>query len=123
MKLSICIGCGCDDEHACTGCGMLEDESCSWLEVDRKRGVGVCSNCPDELALWKKRDRNPSQRALIAWAIAHIEELNESLRECHAMPKTQGIQPPEVRDRYEHVKRWIKAARANSAAHGDYYGR
>lgn len=33
-----CIGCGCDDNHAC-------DFGCSWLVVDRRVGLGVCSEC------------------------------------------------------------------------------
>ena len=38
----VCIGCGCDDNHACAG-------SCSWLMVDRATGRGVCSQCPEVL--------------------------------------------------------------------------
>lgn len=33
-----CRKCGCTDLHACPG-------GCSWVEVDRERGVGLCSNC------------------------------------------------------------------------------
>jgi len=33
-----CILCGCTDSHACVG-------GCSWVVVDRIKGVGVCSAC------------------------------------------------------------------------------
>lgn len=45
MKLATCIGCGCDDWHACSG-------GCDWLRVDRARGWGVCSKCRDKVAAW-----------------------------------------------------------------------
>jgi hypothetical protein len=41
-----CIGCGCDDLHACRPGG------CCWLRVDRELKVGVCSNCEDFLVAW-----------------------------------------------------------------------
>lgn len=37
--VATCVVCGCTDLHACPG-------GCSWREVDRERGVGVCSRCP-----------------------------------------------------------------------------
>jgi hypothetical protein len=40
--LALCIGCRCDDDHACPG-------GCSWLVVDRNLGLGVCSQCPSSL--------------------------------------------------------------------------
>lgn len=36
-----CVACGCDDDHAC-------EEGCWWIEVDRARGIGVCSSCEPE---------------------------------------------------------------------------
>lgn len=33
-----CIGCGCDDRHACA-------LGCWWLRVDYSTGTGVCSEC------------------------------------------------------------------------------
>lgn len=33
-----CIGCGCDDNHACV-------DGCYWVRVDRSIGFGVCSQC------------------------------------------------------------------------------
>lgn len=38
-----CLGCGCSDDEACDG-------GCEWLRVDYDRGLGVCSNCPDDVA-------------------------------------------------------------------------
>jgi len=33
-----CRVCGCTDSNACPG-------GCSWVELDRERGLGVCSRC------------------------------------------------------------------------------
>jgi hypothetical protein len=38
VNVARCIGCGCDDDHAC-------DLGCSWLVVDRRASLGVCSEC------------------------------------------------------------------------------
>lgn len=35
---AICVRCGCSDDRACDG-------GCSWLAVDRGKGIGVCSRC------------------------------------------------------------------------------
>ncbi len=43
--LSTCVGCGCDDLHACPS-------GCYWLRVDRERGEGVCSQCVEHVAAW-----------------------------------------------------------------------
>lgn len=51
--ISNCIGCGCDDQHACDG-------GCSWLAVDRVAGVGVCSSCPGHRARFNAGDRKLS---------------------------------------------------------------
>ena len=52
--ISICIGCGCDDNHACIGGNRIP---CSWLRLDRNTGVGVCSECEDIVLNWDKGDR------------------------------------------------------------------
>lgn len=41
---SVCIRCGCSDLNACPG---PFGEGCSWLVLDRKRGIGICSSCED----------------------------------------------------------------------------
>lgn len=108
MKLATCIGCGCDDGNACVG---IFGEGCAWLEVDRKKGVGVCSECLGELKRWKKHDRSLSLRALLRWAIGYVEELNASLRESHMPPRTKRMKPASARRRYAEAKRWLKSAR------------
>lgn len=52
MILATCIGCGCDDLHACPG-------RCSWLRVDYEEERGVCSQCPEHEARWDAGDREP----------------------------------------------------------------
>lgn len=55
MKLATCIGCGCDDNHACVD-GL--DSACWWVRLDRRMGLGVCSACPErEVARWDAGDR------------------------------------------------------------------
>ncbi len=43
---TICIGCGCTDNHACVN---EWHEPCHWLKVDHRAGLGVCSACPSFL--------------------------------------------------------------------------
>lgn len=50
--IATCIGCGCDDFHACVD---VLSEPCHWLRVDRKTGTGVCSSCPQKVAEWDLR--------------------------------------------------------------------
>jgi hypothetical protein len=49
-----CIGCGCHDLRACEG-------GCSWLRVDYRARVGVCSQCRPHLARWDTGDRAAAQ--------------------------------------------------------------
>ena len=53
--LAYCIGCGCHDFAAC----VCEEtgQPCSWLAVDRKAGLGVCSECAEHLGRWGAGDR------------------------------------------------------------------
>jgi len=53
--VAVCISCGCDDMNAC--CDEETNGPCSWLVVDRRAGLGVCSACPDDVARWEKGDR------------------------------------------------------------------
>ncbi len=53
--VAACIGCGCDDFHAC-----WDDEAgepCSWLRLDRFANLGVCSACPEYVEDWDRGDR------------------------------------------------------------------
>ena len=49
-----CIGCGCDNEHACIS---IDDVPCFWIRVDQGAGLGVCSHCPDDAARWDDGNR------------------------------------------------------------------
>jgi hypothetical protein len=40
--MPICIGCGCDDEHACTARGGAP---CVWIETGDRELAGICSEC------------------------------------------------------------------------------
>ncbi len=56
MTLASCIGCGCDDLHAC-----VDDLGpCSWIVVDRDAGRGVCSCCESHMERWNAGDRSVS---------------------------------------------------------------
>jgi len=57
MITALCIGCGCDDDHACEG-------GCSWLRIDRQECIGVCSSCPQFEAAWDAGDRDLSDAAM-----------------------------------------------------------
>ena len=45
LRLVVCIGCGCDDLHACTDFGT----PCHWVAVNHKRLVGICSACAEPM--------------------------------------------------------------------------
>lgn len=53
--VSTCIGCGCDDLHACYD--EPRDAACFWERVDRHAGHGVCSACPEYIDAWDAGDR------------------------------------------------------------------
>lgn len=50
-----CIGCGCDDYHACHD--EKAGHACYWLRVDRKDGRGVCSCCEGAIEAWDAGNR------------------------------------------------------------------
>lgn len=55
MNLAVCIGCGCDDDHAC-----YDDEAgvgCHWVRLDR--AAGVCSCCWEIVKVWDAGQRAP----------------------------------------------------------------
>lgn len=52
--MTICIGCGCHDEHACVG---IDQVPCHWLREDMDTTAGVCSHCPDDVARFDNGDR------------------------------------------------------------------
>lgn len=61
-EVATCIGCGCDDEHACE---LNEVEPCSWLRTDDEMRLGVCSACPNHVARWDAGDFSMSSVARI----------------------------------------------------------
>ena len=61
---SICIGCGCDDNHAC-GPDLFGD-ACHWLVRSKDLAVGVCSFCPSELARFQRGNESLSKKAFAA---------------------------------------------------------
>lgn len=54
-----CVGCGCTDTHAC-------ELGCYWLAVNRHAGLGVCSECPGQLAGFKLAQRRRFTRKEIS---------------------------------------------------------
>jgi hypothetical protein len=84
--IAVCIGCGCDDLHACLIALPLEegiersllglpvkstramtfaDRGCSWLRLDRGAGLGVCSACPGSVERWDAGDRDLDDLSLL----------------------------------------------------------
>ena len=57
----ICIGCGCDEETACTILGAgIHQFRCWWARFDAGARVGVCSACWDLVKVWDAaRERKP----------------------------------------------------------------
>jgi hypothetical protein len=69
--LCVCVGCGCDDEHACED---LLGDACGWLCQSASRKRGVCTQCPAYVKAWTKGDRKLSARAKAAVANRALEE-------------------------------------------------
>lgn len=68
MIISTCIGCGCDDLHACVLdseplFGGDPPETCYWMRLDRDEGLGVCSMYSGEIGRWDAGDRSMSAAA------------------------------------------------------------
>lgn len=61
-ELTVCIGCGCDDAHACVDAET--GTPCCWLREDARSGLGVCSACEAEVERWDAGDRTPRQMEL-----------------------------------------------------------
>lgn len=58
MKTAICIGCGCDEDHACPGT-HTPDIGCWWLRFDAGTNTGVCSACEDLVKPWDNGPHKP----------------------------------------------------------------
>jgi hypothetical protein len=48
--LNCCIGCGCDEVHACEHGGT----GCWWLRSNAEDHAGVCSRCEDLIEHWER---------------------------------------------------------------------
>jgi len=66
-----CIGCGCDDLHACED---LIGTPCGWAVRSQSGRLGVCTQCPTALVLWKRGKRYFTVRAKEAIAARKILE-------------------------------------------------
>lgn len=62
-----CIGCRCDDLHACESDSA--GKPCHWLTVDRESGLGVCSECSEYLSRWHAGDRTRTERIIGQWPL------------------------------------------------------
>jgi hypothetical protein len=56
---AICIGCGCDEDHACPFGDLHVADPCWWYRFSAETKTGVCSSCTDLLAAWDKGERRP----------------------------------------------------------------
>lgn len=56
MATAICIGCGCDEHHACEHGGT----GCWWLRYQANPPAGVCSRCEDLVVAWDAGARTPN---------------------------------------------------------------
>jgi len=56
-----CIGCGCTDSKACAPRGIF-GSTCYWVEVDRKKQIGVCSNCNTPANRLKYKDMRKGKK-------------------------------------------------------------
>lgn len=54
-EIASCIGCGCNDLHACFD--EAAGTPCSWVRLDLGVQLGVCSVCKDHVARWDAGDR------------------------------------------------------------------
>jgi hypothetical protein len=89
VKLATCIGCACDDDHACVGEGL--DSACSWVRLDRDAGLGVCSACPGtDVSRWDTGDRQVRALRTILGNWQHFERVDLA-------PEAPGVQRYEMR--------------------------
>ena len=87
--IAVCIGCGCDDLHACMTqplpVALARPEPCHWLRVDRDAGLGVCSACPGSVERWDAGDRDLDDLRLLT------EGPDDDLGPCCICAGTTGV--------------------------------
>jgi len=82
--VATCIGCGCDDHHACYD--HERGHGCYWLRLDRSESKGVCSECEEHVEAWDRGDRTSH---------AESAELAENPPRIHRpeQPRPPGVEP------------------------------
>ncbi len=55
-----CFGCGCTDTKACVN----NNKPCHWLVLDKTLGLGVCSNCPEQVKVFEQHQKDMANLAL-----------------------------------------------------------
>jgi hypothetical protein len=63
----ICIGCGCDNDHACFDDTM--GRPCHWIRLDPVAGKGLCSCCAELAGAW---DRGDQEFRVIVYRFPHM---------------------------------------------------
>lgn len=81
--LCVCIGCGCDDHHACAD---LLGDPCGWLVKSKTGRLGVCTRCPATLTQWNGGKRYFTERAKEAIA-------QRKLLERCSRPRRRDVRP------------------------------
>ena len=92
MKLATCIGCACDDDHACVTQREDGEWGCRhWVRLDRDVGLGVCSICPgSDVSRWDAGDREVRALRTILGNWQHFERVDLA-------PESPDIQRYEMR--------------------------
>jgi hypothetical protein len=143
-QLIKCLGCGCDDDHTCHD--ALGDP-CRWIRISPTLGLGLCSECEDHLADYKKlcqrewskrwRKRHPDQvremnrRYLPAyrpiWRARNREKINRASarRMLKKYYELKQDLPDEFKKLLAKVREWEAAAKARDpqeflARHAEY---
>jgi len=80
-RAAVCIGCGCDDRHACRG-------GCWWLRVDYIAELGVCSECEAHVEAWDRGDRAPHAEPVAAREDPVLSRIPTPVR-----PRPVGVGP------------------------------
>jgi len=59
FRQATCLGCGCDDGHP----PSPDMGTWSWVRLDIREGLGVCSACPEHVERWDAGDRTGGRQA------------------------------------------------------------
>ena len=89
MKVATCIGCGCDDNHAC----IVDNpaRACHWVRLDHTAGLGVCSACPGgDVSRWDAGDKTVRALRTVLGNWQHFERVDLA-------PETPDVQRYEMR--------------------------